>query len=192
MLGQLPNLATSHVRKAKINKEIEPHVDIYDIDSTDKRRVMLPIEIISYSLLGLLVLGFGISLIFDGNTFSLITVTIIGLIAPFYLPYMYFFLKYLKKDEHTEIEVDRKHGLIKYFNSVTGENLLFHQSQIENCVIHQSILLPLNIDYITLYLKGGKKVCFSSLVIDLKEFVTKNTLPYQTKEKLFNPIPRSV
>ena len=69
MFGQLPNLTTSNVRKAKINKEIEPHVDIYDIDSTDKRKVMLPIEIISYSLLSMLAIGFGTSFIIGENIF---------------------------------------------------------------------------------------------------------------------------
>ncbi len=189
MSGQLPNLTTSTERKVKINKEIEPHVDTYNIESRDKRWATFPIEVLSYSLLGLLVIGFMIGLTFEENVFSQILVVVIGIISPFYLPYMYFFLRYLKKDEHTEIEVDHKHGYIKYTNHKAEKNLLFHQSQVTNCVIHQSLFLPLNIDYLIIYLEGGEKIYFSSLIIDIQDFVQESTLPYQVKKKFLNLIP---
>ena len=191
MSGYLTNLATSGEKKVNTLRELEPHVDIFNIESADKKKASLPVEILTYTIFGLLFMGIFITFSGKPVIYSQIILLLAGFIAPFYLPYIFCFMRYLKKDKQTEIEVDRKHGLIKYFNPDSNKNLLFHQSQVEKCIIHQSLFMPLNLDYIVLYLKGGETICFSSLVIAPTDFVRRSTLPYSTRGKLFNLIPAS-
>ena len=138
MLRILTGLANDQPRKNKhtsLARFIEPHVRIFDIDSSEKKPFILPFQLISWFLLAFIVIGFACWFVWEDNSATLLVVALQLAFAPFYLPGLYFYKYYLKKEHHTEVELDQKHRLIKYTNFKDGRNLLFHESQIEKCEI---------------------------------------------------------
>ena len=195
MLRILTGLADEQPRKKRrspIAIEIEPHVRYFDIESSEKKQFVLPFQLITLFLFIFIIVGFATWLIWDDNSATMIVLGLQCAFAPFYLPGLYFYSRSLKKETDTEIELDKKYGFIKYTNDSTGQNLMFHESQVEHCEVNLSLLLPYRVDYIFLRLKGGKTIFISSLIVEPNEILKDFSFPYQIKKRWINPLPRKM
>ena len=188
MFGQLTNLFPEKAL-ARNHYTFEPHVEFFDILSSDKQRVNLPFQVTTSMMIFLLAVGFCSWIVWEENIITYVCIGLFALFIPFYLPYMVYYLRYFSREEHTEVEIDSKHGFIKYTNRKNGRNLLFHKDQIIASHINHSLLFPFRIDYIDFELMGGERVIVSSLVIDPRIVVRDLTIPYYVVNKIFNWFP---
>ena len=192
MMRILTGLADNQPRKKRqttANRFIEPHVKVFDIDSTEKKYFVFPFQLITAFLFAFIIIGFVCWFAWEDNSATFIVVALQLAFAPFYLPGLYLYNRYLKRENHTEVELDKKNRLIKYSNSQDGRNLLFHESQIEKCEISLSIFVPYRLDYIHLHLKGGRVIVISSLIVEPKEILKHFSFPYQIRKRWVNPFP---
>ncbi|MDX2249424.1 MAG: hypothetical protein SF052_21755 [Bacteroidia bacterium] len=188
MFSQITNL-TSGNPKTNARFEIEPHVTYYDILRTDKRTAILPFQVATIVISGLIAMGFVSWLFQQENPVTYFFIGIVFLLAILYLPYVFFYLSFFSKEEQTRVEIDTKHGYIKYTNPRISQNLLFHRSQITFCQLNRSLLFPFKIDFITLDLKGGRRIHISSLVVDPRDMIRDLSLPYELRSRVFNFMP---
>ncbi|GAB4411425.1 MAG: hypothetical protein OHK0039_16620 [Bacteroidia bacterium] len=110
------------------------------------------------------------------------------LFAPYYLPALYYHNRYASLEAGTELEVDTRHGLIQFARRQEGVNMLFHVSQIRQCRLACNLLLPHQIDVLTLSLDGGYEIQLSSLVVDPYAFTGRFGLPVEMHRRLFGPV----
>ena len=194
MLRILTGLADEQPRKKRkrstIAIEIEPHVQYFDIESSEKKQFILPFQLITWFLFIFIIIGFATWLIWNDNSATMVVLGLQCAFAPFYLPGLYLYSKSLKRETDTEVELDKKNGYIMYTNEKTGKNLLFHESQVEHCEVNLSLLLPYRVDYLSMRLKGGKTVSISSLIVEPKEILNNFSFPYQIQKRWINPLPR--
>lgn len=169
---------------------VEPYVHSYSLALTDQSRFTLPFQLMSYLLLSLIVFGFYGWLVNENNQIISVVIWLHAIFAPFYIPGVYHYYRFLRHEESKEVEIDERNKYIQYHNSRTGEKFLFHASQIVKCRYYRTILFPYNIDYVQLILKGGKEVYLSSLVVDPRELLADLDVRYSVEQKLFNSMPR--
>ncbi|MEZ4826516.1 MAG: hypothetical protein R3C61_09510 [Bacteroidia bacterium] len=188
MFGQITNL-TSGNQKTDSGQPIEPHVSYYDIFSSDKRNAIMPFQIATIVISGLIAMGF-VSWIFqDSNPVTSFFIASVFVLAIVYIPYVYAYLRFFTREEQTMVEIDNKYGYIKYTNGRTNQNLLFHSSQITACRFNRSLLFPLKIDFLTLDLKGGRRIHVSSLVVNPRDMIRDLSIPYELRSRVINFMP---
>ncbi len=168
----------------------ETHVEHFTFQKEKQSHFIFPFEMMTYFMLLFLALGLFFALYHDDQSVGHIAIWIHCVFAPFYLPGLYHYYQYLSRDQHSEIELDSRHGLIKFTNASRQENLLFHVSQIQSCRVHYSILFPYRIDRLTLHLSGGRQLHISGLVVPPLELLSRFDLPYQIERRLFNAAPK--
>ncbi|MEL6251105.1 MAG: hypothetical protein AAFR87_03750 [Bacteroidota bacterium] len=192
MFNILTDLADQQPNKQprfKASDYLEPHVAYYDIYSKEKELFILPFKVIGWCLLAFTIAGFASFMIWGNQLIAQIFFCLLAILGPFYLPGIYYYFKCLKKEQDTRIEVDAKHGLIKYEKPGSDKNILFHESQIENCTIRLSLLFPYKINYLNLRLKGGYNVTVSSLILEPQDLVQLFNIPYTIETYWINKIP---
>lgn len=190
MFGLSDSLAPQTHYHSDPTEYLEPHVESFDIHSRGKRQFIFPFQVITYCVLALVVLGFLTFLLMDDTSLVQVIVWIQVLIAPFYLPGLYYYATYFKQEKHTQVELDPKAQLIKYSHSKEAVNLLFHASQVESCVVNMSLLFPYKVDYLTMKLKGGPEIYISSLVVEPLEILKRFSIEYDIQKRILNPVPR--
>jgi hypothetical protein len=191
MFGRNHSLASQTLSPANTLEKVrlEPHVDQYDIHSTSKSGFTFPFQVISYCLISLVILGL-IGWLFTEDFITIKLVLLIQLFfAPFYLPGLYYYFSFLKREKQVELELDSRNQLIKYFQGEKGLHVLFHLDQIEQCVLNVSLIFPYKIDYLSLQLKGGPQIYISSLLIDPAEILSRFAIEYTIEKRMFNPLP---
>lgn len=191
MFNILTDLADQHPQKPKKEHKsvyLEPHVAYYDINTQGKELFTLPFKFIGWSLLTFTVAGFIAFLFWEDQIVARIFFCLMAILCPFYIPGIFYYFSSYKKEEDTRVELDVKHGLIKYEND-SGRNILFHESQIESCTIRLSLLFPYKINYASLKLKGGYQVHISSLILEPQQLVQSFKIPYTLETYWFNQFP---
>ncbi|MEL6671434.1 MAG: hypothetical protein AAFR61_04555 [Bacteroidota bacterium] len=180
----------SRQHKGNINSQLEPHVCTYDVHRSEKALFVLPFQLITYVSAILMITGFATWLIWDQYTVIQAVALIHLFFAPFYLPGLYLYNKYLQAEQGTCLEIDTKHGFIQYLHRERKENILFHPQQIDRLVMHASMMLPYRLDYLTIHLKGGQQVHISGLIAEPEEILRHIRRPFQVRKRWFNPFPR--
>jgi len=164
-------------------------VEHFTFQKEKQSQFTFPFEMMTYFMLFFLGLGLFFALFKEDTSVGHIVIWVHCIFAPFYLPGLYHYHQYLSRDQHTEVELDSRHGLIKFCNPTRQENMLFHISQIESCQVHCSILFPYRLDRLTLSLVGGQQLHISSLVVNPAEVLSRFELSYQVERRLFNSAP---
>lgn len=171
---------------------LEPHVGYYDIYSSSKNLFTLPFKIIGWSLLGFTLAGFASVIVWQNDLIAQVFFCLMALFGPFYLPGIYYYFTCYNKEVDTRVELDAKHGLIKYEKPENGRNILFHESQIEKCTVKLSLLFPYKINYVSLQVKGGYEVNISSLIVEPQHLVQQFNLSYTLETYWFNRFPKQM
>lgn len=166
---------------------IEPHVEIHRVDETRQHHFTLPFQLMLGSMGVMLALAFYFWFAFEDKTTVQIICYMQLIFAPFYIPGIYFYSKYYTKDINSCLEIDSKNRLIQYESP--KESLLFHADQVEHCEIHMSLLLPYQIHYTTLKLKGGKVLNISSLLITPDKLMKYLSIFPEVHQHAFNVMP---
>ncbi|MEM7373569.1 MAG: hypothetical protein AAF587_33400 [Bacteroidota bacterium] len=168
---------------------LEPHVELFDIHSKEKGPFIFPFQLITYCLIAMVALGFVAFLIMDDTSIVQVIFWIQLILAPFYLPGLYYYSRYFMQERFTQVELDFKSQLIKYSHSKTEINLLFQADQVESCVLYMSLLFPYKVNYLSLQLKDGPRVHISSLVVEPSLILHHFSLDYEVRKRLVNAIP---
>lgn len=189
MFGLSDSLAFPTQNNPQTTELIEPHVELYDIHSKEKGPFIFPFQLIAYCLLALVGFGFLAFLLMDDTSIVQVILWIQLLLAPFYVPGLYYYAKYFRQEKFTQVELDFKSQLIKYSHSKTHINLLFHAEQVESCMLHLSLLFPYKVNYLSLQLKNGPLVHISSLVVEPSLILHHFSLDYEIRKRVFNGIP---
>ncbi|RMG28311.1 MAG: hypothetical protein D6730_05750 [Bacteroidetes bacterium] len=168
--------------------ELEPHVECFRMDSQSQGRFTLPFYLMTAILGVLVLLAFFFWLVYEDKTMVRVCFWMQLLMAPFYIPGLYYYSMYYEQDKDTELELDKKNELVKY----TGKrhNLLFHKNQVEKVEVHLSMAFPYQLDYLSLHLKGGRQIHISSLVIDPKTMIRWFGRKPTVSRRWFNALPR--
>lgn len=187
MFGMIP---PSSLPPRTSHPSTESYVEHFTFQKEKQSHFIFPFEMMTYFMLFFLALGLFFTLYHDNQSVGHIVIWMYCVFAPFYVPGLYHYYQYLSRDRHSEVELDSRHGLIKFANSTRQENILFHVSQIETCQVHYSILFPYRIDRLTLSLSGGRQLHISGLVVPPSEILSRFDLPYQVERRLFNSAPK--
>ena len=107
---------------------------------------------------------------------------------PFYLPGVYYYLRYARRFEKVSLEYDAKDDLIQFTDHQHGQNLLFHREQIQQATLLRSIWLPYQIDALVLTLPGGARVLLSSLIVEPQAFLELIGVQAQAEARLLTPL----
>ncbi|MCI4671411.1 MAG: hypothetical protein MRZ79_24935 [Bacteroidia bacterium] len=168
---------------------VEPHVEYYDIATHDRGEVTFPFQLMAYTLL--LFVGLGYFNFFMGGTsnMTLIVFWVYCIFTPFYFPGIYHFMSYFKREKQKSVEIDLKHQLVTYEDGVLGKKLHFGAESVQSATIYHSQLFPYGIDYAVLQLAGGEKIVLSSLLISPWKLLTCLELEYEVVKKVFNGLP---
>ncbi len=189
MFDILTKFTTKKQTYRKIIEKIEPHVEYFMLDASTQGRFTLPFHLITATLAILLILASYFWLTTGDRMMIEVCILMQLIFAPFYIPGLYYYSLYYEKDKHTQVEVDKKNELIKY--SSKGTNLLFHKSQVEKCEIHFSLIFPYQLEYVSLYLKGDRKINISNLVIDPKVMARWFDTKPLVYHRYVNPLPKN-
>ena len=191
MFGRNHSLASQALAPSTTVKKdrLEPHVDLFNIHSTSKSGFIFPFQVISYCLISLVILGLVGWVFTEDHTIVTLVVLIQLFFAPFFLPGLYYYYRFMKQEKHVELELDSRHELIKYSQGEQGLHVLFHLDQVEKCTLHMSLIFPYKIDYLSLQLAGGPLICISSLVIEPTEILSRFSLDYTIEKRMFNALP---
>ena len=167
---------------------LEPHVDSFTFLANDKTRFIFPFQVITIFLAFFSVLALYLWISMDNLSIIRMVVWTQCMFLPFYIPGLYYYYAYAEKEKNTVVELDRKHELIQYTNEEV--NLLFHKNQVLYGEIFVSVVLPYEVDFLVLHLRGGGKVIISSLVIEPRKIARLMNIPCTIKRKFFNTIPQ--
>ena len=191
MMRILTSLANPQTRNtpAGYAYTLEPHICRYDFNSTEKALFIWPFQLISYASIIMIVVGLGVWLYGGEQTICQALALIQLFFAPFYFPGVIMYRKYFKKEQSVTLDIDTKDGFIQYQHLGRRENILFHPQQIERLEMHASMMLPYRLDYLSIHLKGGKKVHISGLIAEPEEIIRHIRRPFMVKKHLFNPFP---
>lgn len=163
---------------------LEPHVSTFVFRKATRDRFVFPFQIITSILIALTILSVYLWLMYDYTTLAIFTIWAQVLIIPFYLPGILMYFRLRDKEKYTWIELDSQNKLIQYKQK--NVNILFHQSQIIRCELRVSIMLPHEVDFLVLHLKGGIMLCISSLIMDPWKFLHTWKIPYTTHRRWIN------
>ncbi|MEL6630597.1 MAG: hypothetical protein AAFQ83_03990 [Bacteroidota bacterium] len=170
-------------------KVLEPHVSYFDIHSSEKQALTLPFQLMSYLLLFFVVIGFYYHLVQGENSITPLITWLFAIFAPFYFPGIYLFNQYMVREQRKQVEIDERYQYIQYVDRHTGENILFHVDQVDRVTLNMSMMFPYGVDYMSMYLKGGKVIHISSLVVSPRILINAMGFEYEIKERVFNPFP---
>ncbi|MEM7656677.1 MAG: hypothetical protein AAF399_11150 [Bacteroidota bacterium] len=192
MFGRNDSLApqTSLEASASEKHQLEPHVEFFDLHSTRKGPFVLPFQVIFYCMIGLVALGFVGWIWLQDQTVVQLVVLIQLFFAPFFIPGLVYYFRFLKRERGVELELDSYHDWIKYYHEPSGTHLLFQSEQVESCTLHLSLIFPYKVDFLSLQLVGGPCVHISSLIISPEEMLERFPIPYEIQKRMFNPIPK--
>lgn len=188
MIRLLTGFAPHETPALRPLRTLEPHVTYFDFGSTAQGPFVRPFTIMLGALICLVSLA-GISwLIWENYVLSQIAMGLQVLLAPIYLPGLYFYRRLALREADSEVEIDEKYQFIKYSNPSQHQNLLFHRDQIETAEVQLNLIFPYRVDYLFLTLKGGTQVCITSLVVEPSVILKEFCLPYQVRKRWINPI----
>lgn len=170
-------------------RETEPHVEYFDIHQESKIRFLLVYQILM-GMMGLL-LALGYLTLFVLHDMKMVGAILIAefCILPLMAVGLYLYQRYLDHESVTQLEVDSKYDLVKYSNARLCQNLLFHSSQVEDCTIFSSLVVPFQLDYLRIRLKNGPVIHISGLVADPRDLARRLSLRCRVIYKWVNPLP---
>lgn len=187
----------SPIEKSSVTKKsahatllnVEPHVECFDIESSSHQRFTYPFQVITCIMLFFTLVALAYWMVKGDTSFMVVVIGMQCILLPFYFPGVYYYYRYFDQEKHTEMELDRKHELLKYSN--LADNLLFHRSQIESCILYKSMAFPYEFAFLSLALKGGKSVCISNLIVEPDKIIDALGLQAEVKKRLINPFPKA-
>lgn len=167
---------------------LEPHVDSFTFLTNDKSRFIFPFQVITVFLTFFTILALYLWVSMGNIAIIRMVVWTQCMFLPFYIPGLFYYYTCAEKEKNTVLELDRKHDLIQYTNEEL--NLLFHKNQVLYGEIYISVVLPYEVDFLVLHLRGGEKVVISSLVIEPRKIARLMNIPCTIKRNFFNKIPQ--
>lgn len=177
----------SHGRR--LNAFFEPDVSYFDIEAHDRAELVFPFQLMAFILLAFVGLGLFNFLTGGEGNFTLIVFWLYCIFSPFYVPGIYHFWNYFKREREKSLEVDLKHHYLTYEDKHLGKKLHFDAASIQSSVIYHTQMFPYGIDYIKLNLNGGEEIFISSLLISPWELTENFNLDFSVKKRVFNSLP---
>lgn len=156
-----------------------PFTDRFEIDRQRLQEVMQPFQWLVRINLALIVMGIGLTTLVEMAVLFHVIITVVGVGMLFFMGGMMTLFPVYTRDKELQLELDHEGGFIQLKRP--GENLLFHRQQVLVCEWHQPLLMPYQVDQISLHLKGGKTLELSSLVIEPTQLIAWLQSGYVTR-----------
>ncbi|WNJ17646.1 hypothetical protein [Pontibacter sp. G13] len=169
---------------------LEPYVSRYDISHSQKRPFILPFQIIAGIMVVMAIVAYYLWLVENNSDMAWNIMWVQLALLPLYIPGLYYYAKFFEHDKKTVIEIDHKNGYIQYTNPKLKIHILFHTSQIEDCEVFVSQILPYKINFLRFQLIDGPNLCISSLVAPHEAIVDTFSVPHRVHKRLINPVPQ--